>query len=145
MEKIHSKLVHDQLITGVNDKEAIFKQYSYNEETIAREIDEFIMSNLKEIQIKLPITDCIGYKVGSSKKFASLTLKNKHSLIVHVGHKSQELGIRLQEEIDEVLGKRFPRTKTDDSRYPHQAYMKLEWVQDIDQIKDFITRAYEGR
>jgi predicted house-cleaning noncanonical NTP pyrophosphatase (MazG superfamily) len=128
-----------------NGKEKIFKHYTVNERLIAREIDKYIIENFKNVKIKSPITDCIGYKIGGSKKFASLTIQDKHSLILHVGNKNEKLGIRLQEEIDEVIGHRFPRTKTDDSKYSHQAFIKLEWINEIEQIKPLILKAYELR
>jgi predicted house-cleaning noncanonical NTP pyrophosphatase (MazG superfamily) len=128
-----------------NEKEKIFKHYSSKIQLVAREINEYIIENFEGIKIKTPITDCIGYKIGGSKKFASLTIQDRHSLILHVGNKGDNLGIRLQEEIDNVLGHRFPRTKTDNSKYSHQAFIKLEWVNEIEQIKPLILKAYELR
>jgi hypothetical protein len=101
------------------------------------------MEHLEDIKIKFPVTDCIGYKIANSKKFASLTTQEKHSLILHIGKKQDMLGTLLQEEIDEILGKEFPRSKTDNNKYSHQAFIKLEWVKDIEQIKPFIEKAYD--
>ncbi|CAM4503979.1 putative house-cleaning noncanonical NTP pyrophosphatase (MazG superfamily) [Paenibacillus endophyticus] len=128
-----------------NDKERIFKQYNSKEELIAREIDKYISEHMKNIKIKLPMTDCIGYKIADSKKFASLTIQDNHSLILHIGKKQEMLGTKLQEEIDMVLGGKFPRTQTDNNKYSHQAFIKLEWVNDIEQIKPFIRKAYDHR
>ncbi|MBW7456093.1 hypothetical protein ACFOLF_32515 [Paenibacillus sepulcri] len=128
-----------------NEKENIFKQYNSQEEKIAREIDRYIESQFNGIKIKSPVTDCIGYKILDTKKFASLTTQDKHSLILHIGKKNEKKGTELQREIDKVLGKSFPRTKSDDTRYTHQAFIKLEWVDDLDQIKSFIDKVYESR
>jgi predicted house-cleaning noncanonical NTP pyrophosphatase (MazG superfamily) len=127
------------------EKEKILKQYIIKEEQIAREIDHFIELTFEGIRIKSPITDCIGYKIEGSKKFASLTIQDKHSLILHIGKKSEKVGIKLQEEIDKLLGKSFPRSEADNQKYPHQAYIKLEWVDDVELIKPFIIKAYESR
>ncbi|OMF10786.1 hypothetical protein BK127_26675 [Paenibacillus sp. FSL H7-0331] len=128
-----------------NDKEIIFKEFNSKEEQVAREIDKYITGNLDGITIKSSITDCIGYKIGESKKFASITIQDKHSLILHIGLKREGLGIKLQEDINTLIGTKFQRTKTDNQKYPHQAYIKLEWVKDIEQIKPFIIMAYECR
>lgn len=128
-----------------DEKEKIFKKYSSKEETIAREIDKYIIEHMGNIKIKYPVTDCIGYKIADSKKFASLTIQDKHSLILHIGEKQEKLGGLLQEEIDKTLGEKFPRTKTDNNKYPNQAFIKLEWVNDIEQIKPFIEKAYDHR
>ncbi|MGG1638843.1 hypothetical protein [Paenibacillus sp. NRS-1760] len=134
-----------ELTGDENVKERIFKQYTSKEELIGSEIDKYIFEHLGNIKINLPVTDCIGYKIGNSEKFASLTIKNKHSLILHIGEKQEMLGTKLQEEIDEILGGKFPRTQTDNNKYSHQAFIKLEWVNDIEQIKHFISKAYDHR
>jgi len=129
------------------DKEQIFMQFSSNEVSIAREIDDYIVntSGFKDIKLKTPITDCLGYKVGNSPKFASLTTKNKKSLILHIGGIKDKLGLILQVEIDKLLGRKYPRTKSDNLAYLHQAYIKLDWVNDLEKIKPFIVRAYNQK
>lgn len=87
----------------------------------------------------------IGYKRIGKPKFATLSIRRQRHFILHIGKKEQKLGLSIQNEIDSVLGRKFDRQGHDDERYPHEAYIRLEWVDDFGQILPYIDVAYELR
>lgn len=89
--------------------------------------------------------DGIGYKRTGKNKFATLSVTRQRHLILHIGNKAQQLGLSNQVEIDQVLGRQFVRPPHDDERYPHETYVRLEWVDDFEQIRPFIDLAYKSK
>ncbi|MBW8352060.1 hypothetical protein K0H71_21900 [Bacillus sp. IITD106] len=87
----------------------------------------------------------IGYKRVRKAKFATLSTQRQRHFILHIGKKEDKLGLKIQSEIDNVLGWKFDRQGYDDKRYPHETYVRLELVDDFEQIKPFIDLAYELR
>lgn len=89
--------------------------------------------------------DGIGYRKVGRSKFATLTTKRQRCLILHLGEKEKRLGLRIQKEIDNKLGRSFERKDCEEEKYPHEAYIRLEWVENFEQIKSFIDLAYRVR
>ncbi|MED1863956.1 hypothetical protein P4V41_10890 [Fictibacillus nanhaiensis] len=91
-------------------------------------------------------TDCIGYisKKGSFK-FATITKARKVCFVLHLGKKIHtERAKQMQNEIDALLGKKYE--DTDNIRLTSgEVYIRLEWVQDLGQIKPFIDESYKLR
>jgi hypothetical protein len=117
---------------------------------IARQIDDYIwnLSILADI-IDAETKDGIGYsrKVGikKPKKFATLTIQRQRCLILHIGEKRQNLGLKIQTEVDEMLGKKYDRKEYEYEKYPHETYIRLEWLEDFEQVKKYVDMAYEFR
>ncbi|MEB1809576.1 MAG: hypothetical protein LPK26_20150 [Bacillaceae bacterium] len=91
-------------------------------------------------------TDCIGYvsKKGFYK-FATITEARKMCFVLHLGKRLHtETAKSMQREIDELLG--YVYEKSDGTRLTSgEVYIRLEWVDNLDQIKRFIDQAYEMR
>ncbi|RFU61317.1 hypothetical protein D0466_18785 [Peribacillus glennii] len=91
-------------------------------------------------------TDCIGYvsKKGSYK-FATITAARKACFVLHLGKKLHtETAKKIQMDIDELLGNEYE--KSDLTRLtPGEVYIRLEWVDNIEQIVSYIDKAYEMR
>ncbi|MBB5149000.1 hypothetical protein [Ureibacillus thermosphaericus] len=51
----------------------------------------------------------------------------------------------MQEEIDNLLGRKFERKDYEVEKYPHEAYIRLEWVDNFEQIQSYIDLAYQLR
>ena len=113
---------------------------------LARKIHEYIWyeAGYKDIQ-DAETKDGIGYKRVSKSKFATLSTQRQRHFILHIGKKGQKLGLSIQNEIDNVLGRKFNRQIYDDEKYPHESYIRLEWVDDFEQIRPYIDLAYELR
>jgi hypothetical protein len=122
---------------------------------LAKEIDEYICKKStyhNEVEdyhhrYKNGVrTDCIGYvsKKGSYK-FATITSARKVCFILHLGKKLHtETAKKMQKEIDELLGNVYE--KSDPSRLtPGEVYIRLEWVDELEQITRFIDKAYAMR
>lgn len=113
---------------------------------MAKIIDDYIWSNPNFEHVEDAQTaDGIGYKKRNRPKFATLTIQRQRCLILHVGEKQRKWGLDIQKEIDEVLGRAYDRKHYEEDKYPHEAYIRLEWVDSFEQIKPFIDQAYELR
>jgi hypothetical protein len=55
------------------------------------------------------------------------------------------LGLSVQKEIDTLLDRKFDRKDYEIEKYPHEAYIRLEWVDNFEQIKPYIDLAYNLR
>lgn len=113
---------------------------------LARTVHQYIWyeagyENIEDSNTK----DGIGYRKVGRRKFATLTTQRQRCLILHLGEKDMRLGLEIQNEIDKKLGRIFARKDYEISKYPHEAYIRLEWVENIEQIKDFIDLAYQVR
>ncbi|MFD1448017.1 hypothetical protein [Oceanobacillus profundus] len=113
---------------------------------LARKIHEYIWyeagyNDIQDAETK----DGIGYKRVRKSKFATLSIQRQRHFILHIGKKEQKLGLSIQNEIDNVLGRKFNRQIYEDEKYPHEAYIRLEWVDDFEQIRPYIDLAYELR
>ncbi|WP_342615447.1 DUF6946 family protein [Peribacillus frigoritolerans] len=145
----------------INQKVAESKEYYYSlfktekARKLAKEIDNYICkksSYKDEVEdyhqrYKNGVrTDCIGYvsKKGSYK-FATITAARKVSFVLHLGKKLHaETAKKIQKEIDELLGNVYE--KSDQTRLtPGEVYIRLEWVDNLEQIASFIDKAYEMR
>ncbi|MED3575848.1 hypothetical protein [Cytobacillus praedii] len=113
---------------------------------LARKIHEYIWTETEYTDIQDAETrDGIGYKRVRKPKFATLSTQRQRHLILHIGKKEQKLGLSIQKEIDNVLGRKFDRQGYDDERYPHETYIRLEWVDNFEQIRPYIDLAYKLR
>ncbi|QGS68175.1 hypothetical protein CV093_04570 [Oceanobacillus sp. 143] len=59
--------------------------------------------------------------------------------------REERLGLFVQEEIDELLGRKFERKEYEEDKYPHEAYIRLEWVDEFEQIRPYIDLAFRLR
>lgn len=127
-------------------KEYFFLRFEKDQaRKIARQIDNYIWSN-PEFEVEdAGTTDGIGYKKKGFLKFATLTTARQRCLILHVGRKEEYLGLDMQSRIDVLLHNAYDRNDSDLQRYPHEAYIRLEWVDDFEKIKPFIEEAYSHR
>lgn len=119
---------------------------------LARSIDEYIYNNspysaeiedYHESRKNGQRTDCIGYisKKGLYK-FVSLTSARKTCLVLHLGKKLHiDTAVEMQEKIDRLLNKKY--IDSDSIKLtPGEAYIRLEWVDNLDRIIPFIDEAY---
>ncbi|WHY72874.1 DUF6946 family protein [Fictibacillus enclensis] len=141
---------------GVKSKEYFYNLFKTEKaRVLAKEIDNYIYkksSYKDEVEdyhgrYKNGIrTDCIGYisKKGSYK-FATTTLARKVCFVLHLGKKLHTETARvLQREIDEMLGHVYE--ETDQVKLtPGEVYIRLEWVDSLNQITSYIDKAYELR
>jgi hypothetical protein len=113
---------------------------------LARKIHDYIWyeAGYKDIQ-DAETNDGIGYKRVGKPKFATLTTQRQRCFILHIGKKEKRLGLSVQEEIDNLLGRKFERKDYEMDKYPHEAYIRLEWVDDFEQIRPYIDLAYKLR
>jgi hypothetical protein len=91
------------------------------------------------------MNDGIGYKRVGKPKFATLTTQRQKFLILHIGKKDKKLGLSIQKEIDILLGRDFERKDYEVDKYPHEAHIRLEWVDNFEQIRRYIDLAYQLR
>ncbi|MCS0824701.1 hypothetical protein NX029_12030 [Cytobacillus firmus] len=113
-------------------------EYLYNKSAYREEVEDY-HDRCKQGER----TDCIGYisKKGSFK-FLSLTAARHVCLVLHLGKKLHtQNALAMQQEIDDVLQKNY--TDTDGTKpTPGEAYIRLEWVENLEQILPFIDKAY---
>lgn len=112
---------------------------------LAREIDNFIWNNAEFEVEDAGTADGIGYRRKGFPKFATLTTARQRCLILHVGNKENKKGLEIQTQIDKILKKTYNRSSSDSIKYPHEAYIRLEWVEGFEQIKPYIIEAYSSR
>jgi hypothetical protein len=48
----------------------------------------------------------------------------------------------MQAEIDRLLGRDYDRKAYKEDKYPHEANIRLEWVDKFEQIKPFIDKIF---
>ncbi|QOK29975.1 hypothetical protein IIE26_26775 (plasmid) [Cytobacillus oceanisediminis] len=111
---------------------------------LAREVDHYICSVFAPYLEDAGTKDGIGYRKKGRTKFATLTTARQRCLILHIGRKDEKLGLQMQGKIDSLLGKKYDRKPYEEDKYPHEAYIRLEWVSDLQYIKEFINQAYNG-
>lgn len=116
-------------------------EYLYNKSAYREEVEDY-HDRYKQGER----TDCIGYisKKGSFK-FLSLTAARHVCLVLHLGKsfipRPQSL---CKDEIDELLKRNYK--DTDGTKLtPGEAYIRLEWVDNLEEIIPFIDKAYELR
>jgi len=112
---------------------------------LARVIDSYIWSNKEFAVTDAGTRDGIGYKRVGKSKFATLTTARQRCLILHIGEKDSSLGLETQNKIDSELGIKYPRKEYEYIKYPHEVYIRLEWVESFSQIEPYIKLAYESR
>ena len=113
---------------------------------LARKIHHYIWkeAGYKDIQ-DAETNDGIGYKSVGKPKFATLTTQRQRCLILHIGKRDKKLGLSIQMEIDSLLGRDFERKNYEVDKYPHETYIRLEWVDAFEQIRPYIDLAYQLR
>ncbi|MFI8577550.1 DUF6946 family protein [Rossellomorea aquimaris] len=91
-------------------------------------------------------TDCIGYVSRRSPyKFATITSARKACFILHLGKRLHtETAKNMQKEIDELLGHVYEESDTG-RLTAGEVYIRLEWVDSLEQITRFIDKAYTLR
>lgn len=110
---------------------------------IASEIDKYLWSGIFNIFEPPNTKKGLAYKRNErSGGFAKLCVARK-CLILRFGSKGSNLGVLIQKDIDTLLKKQYPRSKTDNNKYAHEAFVDLRWVKDLEEIKAFIKKAYE--
>ncbi|MGY0691386.1 hypothetical protein ACW2QC_01180 [Virgibacillus sp. FSP13] len=112
---------------------------------LARQIDNYIWQHYSNQIEDAGTKDGIGYRKITKTKFVTLTTARQRCLILHVGKKENRYGLLMQKEIDRVLGRNFERKDYEYDKYPHEAYIRLEWVESLNQISSFIDRAYNSK
>lgn len=112
---------------------------------LARAIDAYIWNNKEFAITDAGTSDGIGYKKVGKSKFATLTTARQRCLILHIGKKDLSLGLETQNKIDNELGIKYPRQDYEYIKYPHETYIRLEWVERFSQIEPYIKLAYESR
>jgi hypothetical protein len=116
-----------------------FESYS---KKIAGEVNEFIQFNASFELVDPNSKRGIGYKrQGRLGGFAKHCTDRK-CLILRFGKSGDSRGLQVQEEINKALGQEYHRTPTDNLKYIHEAFINLEFVKDLDDIKPFILKAY---
>lgn len=81
-----------------------------------------------------------------TKKFATLMMiQGKPILILHIGTKEQREGLKMQKEINEKLEKSYERSESQDIEKANEAFIRLDWVNSLEDIQELIDRAYEER
>ncbi|MFI8684687.1 DUF6946 family protein [Rossellomorea sp. NPDC077527] len=91
-------------------------------------------------------TDCIGYVSRRSHyKFATITSARKACFVLHLGKRLHtETAMNMQKEIDKLLGSVYK--ESDKGKLtPGEVYIRLEWVDTLEQITRFIDEAYNFR
>lgn len=134
-------------IGGTKTNEYFFLQFEkVKAQELARKIHTYIWSESGYQDIQDAGTkDGIGYKRIGKPKFATLSTQRQRHLILHIGKKDMGMGQSIQQEIDDVIGRKFNRQNYEVEKYPHEAYIRLEWVNNFDQIKPYIDLAYSLR
>jgi hypothetical protein len=134
-------------IGGTKTNEYFFLQFEkVKAQELARKIHDYIWSESGYQDIQDAETkDGIGYKRIGKSKFATLTTQRQRCFILHIGKKEQMLGLSVQKEIDTLLGRKFDRKDYEIEKYPHEAYIRLEWIDNFEQIKPYIDLAYNLR
>ncbi|EJQ82504.1 hypothetical protein [Bacillus toyonensis] len=112
---------------------------------LARTIDSYIWNNNDFNVVDAGTSNGIGYKIVGKTKFATLTTARQRCLILHIGEKELNLGLEIQDKIDSELGIKYPRKDYEYTKYPHEAYIRLEWVENFSQIEPYINLAYKYR
>lgn len=111
---------------------------------MAKKVDNYIWSTYFNYIEDAESTDGIGYRK-NGVKFVTLTTQRQRCLILHIGKKKDKLGLKVQEEIDSLLGLPYNRREYEYSKYPHEAYVRLEWIKDFNQIIPYIDLAYNSK
>jgi hypothetical protein len=115
--------------------------YIYNKSPYKDEVEDYHDRYKNGVR-----TDCIEYvsKKGTYK-FATITAARKVCFVFHLGKiLHTERAKKVQKEIDELLGHVYE--KSDRGRLtPGEVYIRLEWVENLEQITRFIDIAYELR
>lgn len=116
-------------------------KYIYHNSPYSAEVEDY-HENRKNGQR----TDCIGYisKKGLYK-FVSLTSARKTCVVLHLGKKLHtDTAVEMQEKIDWLLNKKY--INSDSIKLTAgEAYIRLELVDNLEQIIPFIDEAYSLR
>jgi hypothetical protein len=128
-----------------NSKKLVFEQFPPGSKKMVEQVDEYITNNSAFLVFEPNAKMGIAYKrTGRRGGFAKLCTGRK-CLILRYGTAGDKNGLEVQNRINSLLGKEYPRMKTDGSKYPHEAFIKLEWVNNINDITKFIDEAYQLR
>lgn len=116
-------------------------EYIYNKSPYKEDVEDYHQRYKNGLR-----TDCIGYvsKKGSYK-FATITEARKVCFVLHLGKRLHtETAKKMQKEIDDLLGHVYE--ESDPAKLtPGEVYIRLEWVENLEQITRFIDKAYELR
>lgn len=125
-------------------QEHYFNHFPIESKRLAKEIDEYLWNGAFDIIEPPGTVNGIAYKrMGRRASFAKLCT-DRVCLILRYEKKGSKYGEQMQAELDELIGKTYRRTKSDDSRYSHEMFIDLRWVKNLEQIKPFILKAYES-
>lgn len=81
-----------------------------------------------------------------TKKFATLMiLRGIPALVLHFGERTDKEGLRIQKDVDKKLNRTYERNANQINEKIHEVFIRLDWVNDIADIKPFIDEAYEKR
>ncbi|WP_046173534.1 hypothetical protein [Domibacillus indicus] len=81
-----------------------------------------------------------------TKKFATLMmLRGVPALVLHIGERADKEGLRIQKEVDRILGKMYERIPNQIDEKTHEVFIRLDWVSGLEEIKQFIDKAYDER
>ncbi|WP_018392518.1 hypothetical protein [Bacillus sp. 37MA] len=121
----------------VEYKGSAIDAYISNKELVKRRLsDKEFVVGFKKVRTDGSLT----------KKFATLMMiKGCPNLILHIGKKRGGLGLEKQNEVDEKLGQSYDRSEMQINEKPNEVFIRLDWVNDLEDIKEFIDEAYEKR
>lgn len=127
---------------GWQGKKHSFLCFPFKARIIAEQVDRFLWNGDFDL-VDPNSTQGIGYKrKGRRGGFAKICTGRK-VLILRFGSVNSELGLEMQESIDNLLKSTYKRNITDNNRYSHEAYIDLSCVEDLEQIIPFISKAYK--
>lgn len=124
------------------NKDLYINEFPLKSRAMAYLVDEYINSNIEFDLIEPNAKRGVGYKRnGKRGGFAKLCTGRK-CLILRYGSVGDKKGLEIQNKIDNLLGREYSRTETDNNKYVHEAFVNLDWVSEFYQIKSFINEAY---
>jgi hypothetical protein len=81
----------------------------------------------------------------TTDKFATLMNIGGPTLVLHIGEKAEKEGLMMQIKVDKKLGKVYERSEMQIREKPHEVFIRLDCVEDLEDIKIFIDEVYEKR
>ncbi|RHW35894.1 hypothetical protein D1B33_12425 [Lysinibacillus yapensis] len=81
-----------------------------------------------------------------TNKFATLMiLRGFPALVLHIGKRTDKEGLRMQEDVDRILNRAYERNANQMEEKAHEVFIRLDWVNNLNDLKPFIDKVYEKR
>jgi hypothetical protein len=110
------------------------------------------MSSMTDIARSFAEKDfVIGFKKVRSdgsltKKFATIMiLRGFPALVLHIGEIQEKEGLKIQKEVDERLSFAYERNEMQINQKPHEVFIRLDAIREIEDITSLIDLAYLKR